>query len=118
MALIDAEYYSDVFGGTPAADDRELSVAIRRAELLIETVIGRSVLGEFSPFQSRQLRRAVALQAEHLLVNGISPADGRAYSLGEYRESVGSGARTPGLIAPAALACLNAAGLLYRGLRG
>ena len=114
MAVIDAEYYCNVFGGA-AADDRELESMIRRAEMLIETVIGRSVLGEFTSFQKASLQRAVAFEVEFLLMQDGMAGGCSSVSLGNYRE-VSSAAAKGGLIAPAAMACLMAAGLIYRGV--
>lgn len=120
MAVIDAEYYLNVFGGTPAADEKELSALLNRAEMQIETMIGRSVLGDFSRFEQTQLRRAAAFQTEYLIAQGGLPsaalgaAGGDGCSLGSFRQN-GSG-RKVSVISPSALACLSAAGLLYRGL--
>ena len=115
MAVIDAEYYCNIFGGAAAADERELENLIRRAEMLIETVIGRSVLGEFSAFQKASLQRAAAFQVEYLLMQGDGAGENCSVSLGNYRETRAGNSKTP-VIAPAALSVLMSAGLIYRGV--
>ena len=124
---VTAEYYSANWGGW--ADTDELTAALRRAEIVVDREIFPSgyTVSTVPEVWRTAAQNAVCAQAEFILENGGISAlsettDGGSVSLGKFSysgsgTSGSSGGSAVNSLCAQALALLEPAGLLYRGVR-
>lgn len=130
MAYIDAEYYNNTYKGVDAGD--ELDRYIERASDLIDQVTGYKIadLAVLHPRIQELVKKATAAQVEFYVLNGgPEGVDGSTdgsfsqvsigafqYQSGRINQQIPAG-KQEHRVAPAALAYLEPAGLLYQGVR-
>lgn len=123
---VTAEYYTQNWGGW--TDTEELTAALSRAEIIVDREIFPSgyTVATAPEVWRTAAQNAVCAQAEFILENGGVPAlsettDGGSVTLGKFSYSGGSSGTTGGSavnsLCSQALALLEPAGLLYRGVR-
>jgi len=124
---ITAEYYKDVYMGTPVADS-DLPRLIRRASEAIDSITHYRIVNygfdKFSTFIQDQIKKATAAQVEFYAVNGelagnVVEGGGAGFSIGNYSEN-GQASAEPTVTARYALSVIDAltpTGLLYSGVR-
>lgn len=129
MAYIDADYYNNVYKGTPVSDPVFLDRLINRASDSIDHITNYKLEGvdfdKLAPFIVRQVKKATAAQVEFLTINGETSATvsegGGGFSVGSYSENGMSAGAAEGpsyydRYAITVIDFLKPTGLLYTGL--
>lgn len=129
MAYIDADYYNNVYKGTPVADTSLLERLINRASDQIDHIMNYKLQGvdleKLASFIMQQVKKATAAQVEFLAINGETSSTVRegagGFSVGSYSENgMSAGASdAPGYYDRYAITVvdyLRPTGLLYTGV--
>jgi hypothetical protein len=124
MPYIDADYYNNVFKGTPVQDVRELDILIERSSDVKYQNTGykiSEVLSEHGAFVEKQVKKATAVQVLYFVTNGnyenlfTGTSDNKSEKIGAFSYDK-EGSNKANLVSNMTIEYLVPTGLLYSGL--
>ncbi|NIA59434.1 hypothetical protein G5716_13995 [Bacillus pacificus] len=129
MAYIDADYYTNIYKGTPVEDPDMLNRMIARASDVVDQIINYKLSGvdfdKLAPFIKEQVMKATAAQTEYIALYGETSAntmiDTPVMQVGKFRYGLLRGGKSEGAgrdarISQGTIAFLRPTGLLYSGV--
>lgn len=97
MAYIDSTYYTDTFGGQPAASAVELTRLMDRASDMIDVLTDdrAQYYDEYDEATQSAIKKATAYQTEYMVVNGdvYTELPSGSESIGSWSQSGGTSSK-------------------------